>query len=135
MTSNQQIHIIIKSSFNNLSRGNIYIYKKKPSSLVIVFIPFNLDPNLSPSKNCLKKKNKVMDLVVASALAGLDRAVFDRVNVKLENSNFASMCVSPVAFRKLSLKVVLYQMRPHSARSDVEYLSYDPKTMCKAVKK
>ncbi len=29
---------------------------------------------------------------------------------------------------------VLYQMRPHSTRSDVKSLSYDPKTICQTVK-
>ena len=46
-----------------------------------------------------------MDLLVTSALARSVTAVFERVSVKLENWNFASMCVSVAAFRKHSLKV------------------------------
>ncbi len=46
-----------------------------------------------------------MDLVVTSALAHSVTAVFELVSVKLENWNFASMCVSVAAFRKHSIKV------------------------------
>jgi hypothetical protein len=54
---------------------------------------FYLDPNSIPSKNRPRKKIEVMDLVVTSALARSVTAVFERVSVKLEKSNFTSMCV------------------------------------------